>query len=63
MVAYGCLEIVTAACMGLRLPNLAIMYLVAHYNWTEHSGSSASIIYMTNTWVLRATGYEPETAS
>jgi hypothetical protein len=31
------------------------MYLVAHYTWTEHSVSSASINYMTNTWVLRAT--------
>ena len=30
-VAYGCLEMVTAACGSLRLPNLAIMYLVAHY--------------------------------
>ena len=45
----------TAASTGLRLPNLAIMYLVAHYTWTEHSVSSASINYMTNTWVLRAT--------
>jgi len=55
MVAYGWLEMVTAACGSLRLPNLAIMYLVAHYTWIEHSVSSASIHYMTDTWVLRAT--------
>jgi hypothetical protein len=48
-VAYDCLEMVTAACGSLRLPNLAIMYLVAHYTWIEHSASSASIHYMTDT--------------
>ena len=54
-VAYTCLEMVAAACGSLRLPNLAIMYLVAHYAWIEHSVSSASNHYMTDTWVLRAT--------
>ena len=47
-VAYGCLKLDTNACGGLRLPNLAIMYLVAHYIRTEHSASSASII----TWPI-----------
>ena len=48
-VAYDCLEMVTAACRSLRRPKLAIMYLVAHYAWIEHSVSSASIHYMTDT--------------
>jgi hypothetical protein len=46
---YCCLKRATAACRSLRLPNLAIMYLVAHYTWTEHSVSSVSINYMTDT--------------
>ena len=48
-VAYDCLEMATAACRSLRLPKLAIMYLVAHYAWIEHSVSSASINHMANT--------------
>jgi len=48
-VTYDCLEMVTAACGSLRLPNLAVMYLVAHYTSIEHSVSSASIHYMTDT--------------
>ena len=48
-VAYNCLEMTTAACGSLRLPNLAIMYLVAHYSWIEHPVSSASNHYMTDT--------------
>ena len=39
----------TAAYGSLRLPNLAIVYLVAHYTQIEHSASSASIHYMTDT--------------
>ena len=41
-VAYDCLEMVTAVCGSLRLPNLAIVYLVAHYIQIEYSVSSAS---------------------
>jgi hypothetical protein len=48
-VAYGCLEMAIAACGSLRLPNLAIVYLVAHYTQIEHSVSSASNHYMTDT--------------
>jgi hypothetical protein len=47
--SYCCLREPTAAYGSLRLPNLAIVYLVAHYTQIEHSVSSASIHYMTDT--------------